>query len=122
MRSEQGSSARLTNWVSGRQRDFGFADKSNRLIASIFCFPRRKILKVWPPVGKPRRGPPPVKTQEAIANLRRYVKERHRPFEALLSMPEKELVQICGKVSRETARKARDAILSEFPQANSDNK
>jgi hypothetical protein len=78
-----------------------------------FRFSQLEILKVWPPIGKPTRGAKPIKIQESIVRLRRHVSENRLSAEELRGMREKDLAQVCG-FSRETARKARDAILSEF--------
>ena len=100
-------------WLRIQERQIGHLD---------FRFSKADILKTWPPIGKPKRGPRPVKIQEAIAKLRRHIDENRLSLETLRGVREKELVQICAVRSRDTARKARDAVLSEFPQSNSDNK
>jgi hypothetical protein len=61
-----------------------------------------------PPVKKNPRGPVPVQTPKATARLRAALAADPTLRERVLT--EKELQRLCGGVSRETARKARDAV------------
>jgi hypothetical protein len=61
-----------------------------------------------------RRGPRPQKLQQTIDAMRSDIREGRRTSAQLEAMSEKELCRNYGGVSRETARKARNAVLSEF--------
>src|SRR5262249_56363110 len=65
-----------------------------------------------PPAAKKNpRGREPVKTREAVALLRVAVASDSSLRTRRLT--EKELQRLCGGVSRDIARKARDAVLGE---------
>jgi hypothetical protein len=64
---------------------------------------------VTPAAKKNPRGPVPVQTPRAIANLRAALAADPTLRERVLT--EKELQHLCGGVSREIARKARDEVL-----------
>ncbi len=64
-----------------------------------------------PAAKKNPRGRQPVKTREAVALLRAAVASD--PSLRTRRLTEKELQRLCGGVSRDIARKARDAVLGE---------
>src|SRR5262245_28553875 len=64
--------------------------------------------------GSPRRrGPRPKKLEQAKTAMRNDIQQGRRPVAELKNMLEKNLQEAYG-VSRDTARKARRAVLSEF--------
>jgi hypothetical protein len=65
-----------------------------------------------------RRGPKPKKLKQTIDAMRNDIREGRRTAAQLEAMPEKTLSADYGGVSRDTARKARNAVLSEFGENN----
>jgi hypothetical protein len=57
-----------------------------------------------------RRGRRPIKLEQAKEKMRRDIQEDRQTADTLNDMPEKNLASTYG-VSRDTARKARDAVL-----------
>jgi hypothetical protein len=64
------------------------------------------------------RGPRPKKLQQTIDAMRNDIREGRRTAAELEAMLEKTLPANYGGVSRDTARKARNAVLSELNQNN----
>lgn len=62
-----------------------------------------------------RRGPPPIKREQAREAMRRDIQEGKRSVEELRNMREKEL-EANYLFSRDTLRKARNEVLSEFSE------
>jgi hypothetical protein len=62
-----------------------------------------------------RRGRRPIKLEQAKEKMRRDIQEDRQTADTLNAMPEKNLASTYG-LSRDTARKARDAVLSEIDE------
>jgi hypothetical protein len=83
----------------------------------------KTFLKTTPPAGTyvGKRGPTPIKLNQTKEAMRRDILGRRLTEDGLRTMLEKQLkVRYC--VSRDTARKARDAILSEFAKKSNSDK
>jgi hypothetical protein len=83
----------------------------------------KTFLKKTPPAGSyvGKRGPTPIKFNQTKEAMRRDILERRLTEDGLRAMLEKQLKVRYG-VSRDTARKARDAILSEFAKKSNSDK
>ena len=64
-----------------------------------------------------RRGPRPLRLERTINTMRTDIEEGRRSVSEIQNMLEKRLSEIYG-VSRDTARRARNAVLSEFSDNN----
>jgi hypothetical protein len=64
-----------------------------------------------------RRGPRPLRLERTINTMRTDIEEGRRSVSEIQNMLEKRLSEIYG-VSRDTARRARNAVLSEFSENN----
>jgi hypothetical protein len=77
---------------------------------------------IRPPVhGGQKRGPKPIKRNRVIEAMMCDIYEKRLTAASLQAMPEKELESRYG-VTRDTARKARIAVLSKFPDNSNSNK
>jgi Queuosine biosynthesis protein QueC len=82
----------------------------------------RDTAKLGPDIARRRkRGRPPVKLEATKQAIRHDLESGRLTSEGLLAMFEKNLVE-AYRVSRDTARKARDAVLSEFVEKSESDK
>jgi hypothetical protein len=84
----------------------------------------KAFLKETPPAGSyvRNRGPKPIKFEKVKKEMRRDIEEGRQTVTNLSAMPEKVLKGYGGGVSRDTARKARTAVLSEFVEESNRDK
>jgi len=84
----------------------------------------KAFLKETPPAGLyvRNRGPKPIKFERAKKEMRRDIEVRRQTVTSLSAMPEKVLKEYGGGVSRDTARRARTATLSEIVDKSNPDK